>query len=283
MTATISPAPTPDSGFAEVNGARLYYEVRGEGQPLVLIHAGIADRRMWAEQLDTLARHYRVIRYDVRGFGQSRTAVPAAYSDHQDLYGLLRFLDVDRAFVLGVSNGGRIALDFTLTYPQMVAALIPVASALGGYEYTDEATEQKDAACDEAFARGNIAQAVELNLQLWVDGPQRTAAQVKPEVREQIRLMLTDLCRQPEDSGERSPLEPPAITRLAEIQAPTLVIIGDQDVPDMLTIADVLAAGIGGAKKVTMSGVAHLPNMEKPDEFNQIVLDFLNNGDSNRG
>ncbi|MBI1882247.1 MAG: alpha/beta hydrolase [Chloroflexi bacterium] len=288
MTATLSPTPSPISGFAEVNGAKLYYEVMGEGHPLVLIHAGIADRRMWDDQFDMFARHYRVIRYDVRGFGKSRTIENTAnasvlYSDHQDLYELLRFLDIDRIFVLGVSNGGRIATDFALAYPHMVTALIPVAAALGGYEYTDAATEQKDAECDEAFARGDIAQAVELNLQLWVDGPRRTATQVNPLVRERARTMLTDLCQQPEDIGERIPLEPPAISRLAEIHIPTFIVIGDQDVPDMLTIADLLAQGISGAEKVVMSGVAHLPNMEKPDEFNQIVLNFLTSGEPNRG
>ena len=275
-----SPAMSAITGFAEVNGAKLYYEVMGEGQPLVLIHAGIVDRRMWDDQFGVFAPHYRVIRYDVRGFGYSQTSessthMPITYADHQDLYGLLKFLNIDQAFMLGVSNGGRIALDFTLEYPNMVKALIPVAPGLGGYEFTDEATEQKDAEADAAHDQGDIAQAVELTLQLWVDGPQRTADQVDPTVRERVREMTTDLCELPEDKNERQRLEPAAISRLAEIRTPTLVLVGDQDVPDMLAIADLLAAGISGAEKVIMLGVAHLPNMEKPEEFNQIVLDFL--------
>ncbi|HXV99717.1 MAG TPA: alpha/beta fold hydrolase, partial [Anaerolineae bacterium] len=109
MTATSSPAASSISGFAEVNGAKLYYEVLGEGHPLVLIHAGIADSRMWDDQFSTLAQFYRVIRYDVRGFGHSRTVenpgnVTNTYADHQDLYHLLEFLNVGQAFFLGVSN-----------------------------------------------------------------------------------------------------------------------------------------------------------------------------------
>ena len=280
MTANSSPATSSISGFAEVNGAKLYYEVLGEGHPLVLIHAGIADSRMWDDQFSPLAQYYRVIRYEVRGFGHSRTVenpgnVTSTYTDHQDLYHLLEFLNVDQAFILGVSNGGRIALDFTLTYPHKVAALIPVASALGGYEYTDQATEQKDAASDESLAKGDIAQAVELSLQLWVDGPWRTPAQVNPIVRQRVGEMISQLCHLPQDNSERQQLEPAAISRLGEIRVPTLVMVGDQDVPDMLTIADVLATGITGAEKVIMSGVAHVPNMEKPEEFNQIVHNFL--------
>ncbi|NJN99498.1 MAG: alpha/beta fold hydrolase [Anaerolineales bacterium] len=287
MTILPSPAVPLISGFAEVNQAQLYYEVMGAGYPLILIHAGIADRRMWDDQFTFLAQYHRVIRYDVRGFGNSRTVETGGvtYSDHQDLYSLLKFLGVDRAFLLGVSNGGRIALDFTLAYPSMVQALLPICSALGGYEFTDEATKQKDAAGDAALARGDIAQAVELNLQLWVDGPGRTPEQISPIVRERVREMLTQLCHRSEDTGERQPLDPAAITRLNEIYVPTLVIIGDQDVLDMLTIADLLAAGISRAEKVIMPHVAHLPNLEKPEEFNQIVLDFLNRfkGDLYRG
>ena len=206
--ASSSPAMSPISGFAEVNGAKLYYETLGEGHPLILIHAGIADRRMWDDQFAVLAQYYNVIRYEVRSFGNSRPLEDSGdsvltYSDHQDLDGLLNFLNVEQAFVLGVSNGGRIAIDFTLAYPDKVKALMPICSALGGYEFQDEATEQKDAAGDAALERGDIAQAVELNLQLWVDGPQRTTDQVNSTVRRRVGEMITALCHLPQDKSER--------------------------------------------------------------------------------
>lgn len=278
MTSTTLSHQSPLTGWAEVNGARLYYELMGEGPAVVLIHAGIADHRMWADQFGWLAQHYQVLCYDVRRFGRSHSiaaAKPVTYTDHEDLYCLLQFLGIEKTALIGVSNGGRIALDFILAYPDLVAALIPVASALSGYEFTDAATEQKDTASDEAFNRGDIEQAVELTLQLWVDGPRRTAAQVDPNVRERVRQMMTDLCLRTEDGAERQPLDPPALSRLAKIHVPTLVLIGDHDVPDMLTIANLLAIGITGAEKIVIPGTAHLPNLEQVDQFNHIILDFL--------
>lgn len=287
MTSTVLSHLSPATGWAEVNGARLYYEMMGQGPAVVLIHAGIADYRMWADQFGWLARRYQVLCYDVRRFGRSHSIAsnPTTYTDHEDLYCLLKFLGINQAALIGVSNGGRIALDFTLAYPDMVTALIPVASALSGYDFTDEATEQKDADSDAAFNRGDIEQAVELTLQLWVDGPRRTAAQVDPAARERVRQMITDLYLRDEDGAERQPLEPPALSRLAEIHVPTLVLIGDYDVPDMLTIADLLTAGITGAEKIVLPGTAHLPNLEQADQFNQIILNFLSkhSGEYSRG
>jgi pimeloyl-ACP methyl ester carboxylesterase len=262
--------------FAEVNGAKLHYEVRGMGQPLVLIHAGIAHLDMWDDQMEAFAGHYRVIRYDLRGEGQS-SSPPGVYTDQDDLRGLLASLGLEQAIILGVSNGGRVALNFSLAYPGMVRALILVASALDGYEYQfeDEKTEQQDAAIGAAIEAGNMALAAELETQLWVDGPYRTSDQVDPQVRSKALAMnLHNLSLPPRQSQKQEP-GPPALTRLEEVKVPTLVLVGDQDLPDMLAIANLLAARITGAKKVVMPGVAHLPNMEKPEQFNQIILDFL--------
>jgi pimeloyl-ACP methyl ester carboxylesterase len=111
------------SGIAEVNGTKLYYEVVGEGQPLVLVHAGSFDRRIWDEQFTAFADHYKVIRYDVRGHGKS--ALPTKpYSDTEDLYRLLQWLHVEKAHLVGLSLGGRIIIDFTLAHPEMVGTLI---------------------------------------------------------------------------------------------------------------------------------------------------------------
>src|SRR5512136_2329595 len=110
----------------------LYYEIGGEGHPLVLIHGGLVNSGLWDDQFEVFAGQYRTLRYDVRGFGQSKS--PAAYySNHGDLRDLLDFLGIERARVLGLSMGGAIAIDFTLTYPDRVAALLPAASGLSGY------------------------------------------------------------------------------------------------------------------------------------------------------
>ncbi|MGH2584980.1 MAG: alpha/beta fold hydrolase [Dehalococcoidia bacterium] len=263
--------PAAPHGIAEVNGARLSYEVAGEGPALVLIHAGIADSRMWDGQFQEFAHHHRVIRYDTRGYG--RSDMPAGpYAMREDLYGLLRFLGVERAALVGLSMGGGTAIDFTLEHPEMVSALVPVAAGLGGHEDSD-LLKRYDEEESAAFARGEMEAVVEINLRVWVDGPARPPDAVDPAVREMVSRMMRDASTSTEGQPRR--LDPPAITRLGEIRTPTLVIVGDADVPDMLTITDLLASGIEGARQVVIPGVAHMVNMERPAEFNQIVLDFL--------
>ncbi len=260
--------------FAEVNGTRLHYQATGAGRPLVLIHAGIAHLGMWDDQVDAFSHYFQVIRYDVRGWGQSPSPA-GSFAHYDDLHGLLEYLDIEQAAILGISNGGKIAIDFALAYPQMVSGLVLVAPALGGYEFSDAATNQKDAAIEEAYERGDITTCVELEAQLWVDGLHRSPDQVDPGVRARMLDMIRYTYHLPDGEGDQQQLNSPAIDRLNEIKVPTQIIVGDMDVPDMLTIADLLAVNITGAIKVVMPGVAHLSCLEKPDAFNRIVLDFL--------
>ena len=123
----------PESGFVDVEGGKLYYEAAGEGHPLVLIHDSVGNRTMWDGHFEELAKKYRVIRYDTRGYGKTTTE-PVSYSNRQDLLDLLDHLGVDKAYLIGVSRGGQIAIDFTLEHPERVDALIPVAAGLSGYE-----------------------------------------------------------------------------------------------------------------------------------------------------
>ncbi len=259
---------------AEVNGASIHYETLGEGEPLVLVHAGIADSRMWEPQMGEFARRYRVIRYDMRGFGETRL-IPDPYSHHEDLRGLLDHLGVERATFVGCSMGGGVTLDFALSYPEAVAALVLVGSAIGGFDPDVEPPEEWDelVAADEA---GDLERISELEVRMWVDGPGQGTNRVKPEIRDLVREMNLIALRN-EDSGvsEQLGLEPPAADRLHEIQAPTLVIIGDLDQPRAIQGSDLLSRSIPESRKVVMPGTAHLPNMERPEEFNRIVLEFL--------
>ena len=259
---------------AEVNGASIRYETQGDGDPLVLVHAGIADGRMWEPQMETFTRQYRVIRHDMRGFGET-DLVEGPYSHHEDLRGLLDHLGVERAAFVGCSMGGGAVLDFALSYPERVAALVLVGSAIGGFDPGVEPPEEWDelVAADEA---GDLEQVSELEVRMWVDGPGQGMDRVEPEIRDLVREMnLIALQNEASELGEELDLEPPAADRLPEIQSPTLVIIGDLDQPRTIQGADLLARSIPSALKVTMSGVAHLPNMERPEEFDRIVLDFL--------
>lgn len=272
------------TGFAEVNGTKLYYEVAGEehgGYPVVMIHGGLVDRRLWDDQFEVFAQRHPVIRYDMRGFGDSglieKDTPP--FSLEEDLYQLLQLLGVEKAYVMGLSMGGGLAINFTLAHPEMVAALIPVAAGLGGFEAPqdeEERNQQLWMAADEAFKRGDLAAAVEVTLKMWTDGPLRSPEQVDPAVRQRVGAMtLHNFERGDDEDVEPQELEPPAVTRLAAIQAPTLIIVGDEDVRAILLVADKLATEIAGAQKVVIPNTAHHLNMEQPQLFNQTVLDFL--------
>ena len=266
-------------GFADVNGTRLYYEVAGEGHPLVLNHGGLVDNHLWDDQFAEFAKHFKVIRYDMRGFGDSGLIKNGmeSYSMERDLFSLLQYLDIQKTYVLGLSMGGSLSVDFTLQYPEMVDALITVGAGLSGFEEDDpEELKAMDEKMEEAFRRGDIARSVEISLQIWTDGPFRTPEQVNPQVRERVRVMTTHNFERGDDEEVRPQhTEPPAAGRLSEIHVPTLIIVGGEDVEIILSIANKLERDIVGAKKVVIPRTAHHLNMEKPQEFNRVVMDFL--------
>ncbi|HEX6798110.1 MAG TPA: alpha/beta fold hydrolase [Ktedonobacterales bacterium] len=270
-------ATNRQSGYADVNGGRLYYEVAGAGHPLVLLHAGIADSRMWDEQFEAFAQHYRVVRYDYRGYGKSSPPVDS-FSMREDLYALLRQLGFARASLIGVSMGGGLAVDAAIERPDLVAALIPTCPGLSGQP--DDATPEETAFFEQVEATekaGDMGRVNELEVHLWVDGLSRTPEQVNPAVRAKVREMNgLALRRQGEWAGVTTQkLEPSAYGRLDEIAAPTLAIIGDRDLSEVKQAVDLIAAGVPGARKATIADAAHVPNMEHPAEYNRLVLDFL--------
>ena len=270
--------PDVSSGYAPVENGELYYEVAGQGHPLLLIHAGVADLRMWDDQFAVFAEHFRVIRYDTRGFGRTRTEA-ATFSNRQDVADLLRHLGVERAHLIGVSRGGQIAVDFTLEHPGMVSALIPTAAGLSGYE---EQPVEAEAALNRMFEEMETAweakeweRLVDMEVQVWVDGPGQPAGRAPAAVREKVRAMCLNNYRSQTVEPAPRPLDPPAYGRLGEITAPTLVLIGDLDEPACVRIADKLTQAIPGARKVLFPGVAHMIPMEAPMMFNRVVLEFL--------
>jgi pimeloyl-ACP methyl ester carboxylesterase len=275
----MSTAQSRQTGMAEVNGVQLYYEVAGQGKPVVFSHAGIADARMWDDQFDAFAQRYRVIRYDHRGMGRS-TMAPGPFALREDAYGLMRFLGIERAALIGCSMGGAAILDCALAHPDAVGALVLVDSGMSGEEWTPEEEAQGEAIfgpIEAAIQRGDLDAANEMEVHLWVDGLRRRPEQVNPAVRAKVLEMNLTTFKRAEEfkQGQSQPLTPPAAGRLGEIRCPTLVIVGDEDLPTELKTADKLAAEIPGARKAVIHDAAHLPNMEKPQEFNRIVLDFL--------
>lgn len=267
-------------GLFRSGEATICYEVAGEGSAVVLVYEGIADRRMWEPQVEAFtAAGHQVVRYDLRGYGES--TLPAGPFSHMgDLHGLLEHLEIERAGIAGVSVGGRIALELALAHPELVETLMLVGAGLREWEWSDEIRRFGEEE-DELLDRGEIDEAVELNLRTWVDGPLRSPDEVDSRVREQVAemqrravdVLLAALASDPHP-GPEEPFEPPVSERLGEIRCPTLVVAGALDQPDILQIADRLAAGIPGARKEIVSGTAHVPTMEKPAEFNELALGF---------
>lgn len=265
---------TSTTGFLDVPAASLYYESAGQGHPILLLHAGIADSRMWDEQFPIFAQHYRVIRYDLRGFGQTRLE-PGTFANHEDVAALLNALDARKAHIIGVSHGSAVALDFTLTHPDMVSSLTMVAPTAGG-EQPSERIRQFIHDENALMEQGDVEAATELNMRLWVDGIHRSPEQVNPTVRHRVYDMQYHAFTIPMPEGvEEEELQPPAITRLSEVRAPTLVIVGDLDLPEKLQLAAQLANDIPNARQHIIVGGAHMVSMEQPEEFNRVVLDFL--------
>jgi 3-oxoadipate enol-lactonase len=267
--------------FLGIHGGKLYYEVSGEGHPLVLLHAGVANLRMWDEQVKEFSKHYLVVTYDARTFGKS-TSEPTEFSNRQDLLDLLNHLKIDKAHVLGLSRGGTIAMDFTLEFPHKVSSLIMAASNPSGFDYTDDSDlERTYFARDEELSEIKNAEAMaDLDVEMWVDGPGQKPGRADQNVRQQVRAMTLEHYQYyftafAENELVPVPLKPPAVERLASITVPTLIITGSLDFSYTQAAAKVMTRAIPNAKHVSISDVAHMVNMEKPEVFNKAVLEFL--------
>ena len=260
-------------GFAEANGASLYYEMAGAGRPLVMLHGHLVDHRQWDDQFAAFTTAYQVVRYDARGFGGS-TLPPAPFSHADDLFQLMRFLGLEQAALMGCSGGGGICLDFALQHPGMVEALVLVASNVDGYQPSGPIPPRL-LAYFQARQSGDRDQAVELSLQAFTDG-RRESGQVNAMARERTRLMTAALLARPAvPEAVPQGLQPPALERLSEIRAPTLAIVGANDDAMLHDIAAVFVARIPGAQSVVIPDAGHHPNLEHPELFNQIVRTFL--------
>ena len=255
----------------------LYVEQAGEGSPVVLLHEGIGDSRMWEPQWAAYAGRFRVVRFDMRGFGQSPPAV-GTFSLTGDLVELLDGLELGPAALIGMSLGGSVAMEATIARPDLVSRLVLVGPGLRGFEMTDE-TKAGWAEEEAALERGDDEEAVEINMRMWVDGPSRLPDQVDPELRRKVGEMqrrAIDIWRDAgEEEGEHKPLVEDWGDRLAEISVPTLILVGELDRPEMHEIADRLEAEIPNTRRETIVGTAHVPNMERPEEFDRLVLEFL--------
>ncbi len=266
-----------ETGYVELKDGKIYYELAGEGETLVLSHAGFVDSGEWDYQWQAFAEKYRVIRYDMRGFGKS-SKLEAPIVRRDDLLKLFDHFKIEKAHLLGCSMSGEIIIDFTLEYPERVLSLIAVSAAPGGFQMQGEPPKELMQMI-EAAQKGDLEGESELQMRVWIDGPFRQPDQVDAAVRKHAAKMNKIPIENPTyikaDSQPLNPLNPPAVQQLDTIKVPVLIIAGALDNSEIVRAADVMEKEIPNAQKLIIDDTAHMPNMEKPAEFNKAVLDFL--------
>ena len=265
-----------ESGFATSGNARIYYEAAGQGIPFVMLHAGVANSRMWDNEFEYFSRQFRVVRFDLRGYGKSEPE-EGEFRHIQNLKAVLDELQVEQpAILMGCSMGGGLAMDYALEEPAKVKALIMVGSAPMGLEL-DVSESPKFAEAEKAFEAGDLDRVAEIETQIWFDGEGRTPQQVNQEMRRKLyemnRLALEYEAR---GLGKRLPdAETPAAGRLSELEIPVLVIVGLNDSEYLRRAAVVMVKNRPEARKVMLEEAAQLPNMDHPQEFRRAVETFL--------
>jgi len=231
---------------------------------------------MWDPQWETFRPSHRVLRYDMRGFGRSPVG-PGSYSNAGDLIDLLEQQGVAKASLVGVSMGGRVALEVAIARPELVDALVLVGAGFPGHDWSAEMNAADEAEM-AALKRGDLDAAVEVTLRTWVDGPRRRPEDVDSDVRARVAEMQRrayELQLPVWETAEEEPLVSDLSERVGEVDAPTLVLVGEEDVRDMHEIAGRLERELPNARRASIANTAHVPSMERPREFDQLVLPFL--------
>lgn len=259
----------------QFDGALIRGEADGFGIPVVFLHSGVTDRRMWVEQMAELAAEgYHVISYDRRGYGETETPdVP--FNHLVDLEAVLDQLSVHAVILVGSSMGGGLAIDFALEHPERTIGLVLVGTAItggDGAEMPEEAADLEDA-LEYAEERGNLETVNRIQAHLWLDGPLSESGRVDGPVRELFLKMNGVHLNHAELTEEEFP--EPAVDSLERITAPTLLVVGELDFPDIVARHEDLSEEIENAFAVVLEDTAHFPSLERPDLFNPILIEFL--------
>ncbi len=257
-----------------VSAVNLRLESSGRGSPVLLLHAGMADGRMWDAQVPILAASHQVLRCDLRGFGRT-PLVGGEFSYAADVLGALDQSGVDHTFIVGASVGGRVALEIAVLAPSRVDGLMLVGSGLPGFVWSAQTREywsREQALLDREDLDGAVAG----SLDYWLGGDEGSIrlGDFRGLVAEMQRTAFSHRVGCVDSSSER-PLVPNLLDRLSEIAVPTLVSVGERDVDDIRRIAEVLATRIPGALYRTIRGAAHLPALETPTVLNVMLGEFL--------
>jgi len=269
-----------DSGYAKVNGTLLYYEVGGSGKTIVLIHGSFGDRRFWDFQFKELSKKFKVVRYDIRGYGKS--ALPNAdevYRDCDDLNGLMDFLQIKKTHICGLSLGSIIGIDFGLAHPEKCISLILCGPRVAG-DGTDEYRTQNADTIRAIIAKTTeIAKnkgPMEATDYLWTGNHSMGKTIVSPATRKKLIEMGYEYSWwRYRNASKREQAFPMAIKKLNEIKIPTLVVTAQNDLELCKEVATIITNEIGNSKLVSITNAGHIMNMDNPKKFNKTISEFV--------
>ena len=276
MTAGSS-GPTRTS-WIDVPGGRLAADDHGDptAPPIVLVHSAVVNRRAWDGVVPPLVEAgYRVITYDMRGYGES-TSEDVEFTGHGDLLAVLDHFRLERVAAAGNSMGAHFLLDAVLAAPARFVACAWVGGGISGFDKEPSATEQALFDAEEAAEEAaDWDLATEYDAQIWMDGPGQPATRVAPEARAAFKRMDRELLEPGRVYGQRQKTAVPAIGQLGSVRVPTLVVIGELDTVGTRAAAERVAADVPGARIVRLPNVAHIVGLEVPDELAALILELV--------
>ena len=262
-----------EDGFATVANGRLYYQVAGSGDAVVLIHGNAGDHRHWNNQFEYLASRYRVIRYDVRGYGKSSVPVLGfPYSDYSDLAELLDYLGVDAAHIIGWSMGSGVAFDFAVAFPERTKSLVSVGPWVNGYssESVDDLFAQMGAVAEAVADGGPVAGSNAFaDLVLGESIFEDSADEFMRSVGSEYSWWAFS------NPSQTIALEPSAASQLGDLAIPVLVMTSEHDLPVCREVGDLIDSTVPSSRQVILQDTGHLMHIERPDAFNTGLLEFL--------
>jgi 3-oxoadipate enol-lactonase len=262
-----------NKGFASVNGANIFFETKGQGEPILFVHGMGLSSKMWEEQFEHFSKTNRVIRFDLRGFGKTEMKAED-FTNYDDMKALLDELQIEKAHVVGLSFGGFLATEFTIAYPEKVKSLTVCVNGLGAAPSEERKVLQ--AQFNEAAGQDDLEKALEIHTQMWLYGPGQSGDRIKPEVITQFQDMIREYFNTtPAANGKPKFLDLQDGARLAEIKVPILVINGELDFSEIRAgVRTFVEKGLN-VQEVILPQTAHMVNMEDPAAFNSYLEDFL--------
>ncbi|MET0437677.1 MAG: alpha/beta hydrolase [Devosia sp.] len=263
-----------DEFSIDIDGATLTGVEMGDGLPVIFLHAGVCDNRMWHEQMRLAADNgWHAIAYDRRGYGDAESP-DEPFSHLDDLEAVLDALDIHAAIFVGCSMGGGLAIDFALTHPGRIIGLVLIGTSVTGAPWSATAEESAiEMAEEDAWERGDLDLLNKVQAHEWLDGPRAQSGRVGGSVRELFLDMNAKALAKPELTQEEQ--RPDAWSRVDTVTAPTMLIVGEEDFSALIDRHEHLSETMPNSFAAVLEGVAHIPSIERPDLINRMLEEFL--------